>query len=106
MPNVFKNAISDTITTVTTVYTAPSGMSSILVELDIANTASTTVNVDVKINDNSAATEIFLIKAVPIPVGSSLQVIAGQKIVLESLDALKIISTDTVDAIASILEDV
>ena len=50
----------------------------------------------------------YIVRDAPIPIGGALKVIAGQKLVLEGLDSLLVTATtaNTIDAIASILEDV
>ena len=52
--------------------------------------------------------DIHLIKNVPIPAGSTLKVISGQKIVVAAADVVKVScnTASSVDAILSILEDV
>lgn len=106
MANEFKNAVKKDITTVITVYTAPALKTSILIELDIANVITSGVSVTAELIDDSAGVTANIIKDVPIPAGSTLQVVQGQKIVLEPGDSIKVTSTGNVDAIASILEDV
>jgi hypothetical protein len=88
------------------VYTAPSGKNSICIELDVCNTTNGGVTVDAYIT--SSAANYYIVKGAPVPVGGSLQVIAGQKIVLTNGDALKIVSStaSSLDIISSILEDV
>jgi len=50
----------------------------------------------------------YVVRDAPIPIGGALKVIAGQKLVLEATDSMIIhtSSASSVDAIASILEDV
>ena len=50
----------------------------------------------------------YVVRDAPIPVGGALKVIAGQKLVLEGQDSMLVTATtaNTIDAIASILEDV
>ena len=50
----------------------------------------------------------YVVRDAPIPVGGALKVIAGQKLVLEGQDSMLVTasSANTIDAIASILEDV
>ena len=50
----------------------------------------------------------YIVRDAPIPIGGALKVIAGQKLVLEAQDSLEITAStaSSVDAIASILEDV
>lgn len=107
--NSFKNALKASIgTSAQTVYTAPSGKTSIIIELDLANRSNSGVYADVTITDNSGSVTSYLVKAAPIPTGGTLQVISGQKIVLEGNDYIQVASTaaSSVDAVAAILEDV
>ena len=106
MANEFTNAQKVGVTTVQTVYTAAAGKTCIMLELDIANTTSAVVEASVQIFDTSATTSAYIVKNAPVPAGGSLMVIAGQKIVLEPTDIVKVKATGTVDVVAAILEDV
>jgi hypothetical protein len=67
--------------------------------------ASSTVNVDVYINDGS--NDYYLIKTAPIPVGGSLELIdGGAKFVVDSGDVLKIVSSvaSSVDTWVSVVD--
>jgi hypothetical protein len=107
MANTFKNALARNVgTSAVTVYSAPSSKNSICIELDVCNTTNSGVTVDAYIT--SGGNNYYIVKGAPVPVGGSLQIIAGQKIVLTNLDALKVVSStaSSLDIIASILEDV
>ena len=106
MANDFKNAQAVGVTSVTTIYTSPAAKTSILLELDIANTTQNVVESSVEIFDTSASTDAFLVKNAPVPAGGTLQVVAGQKIILEATDIVKVTATAAVDVVAAILEDV
>ena len=106
MANDFKNAQAVGVTSVTTIYTAPAAKTSILLELDIANTVNNVVEASVEIFDTSASTDAFLVKNAPVPAGGTLQVVAGQKVILEATDIVKVTATGAVDVVAAILEDV
>ena len=116
MANNFKNAFATSVSTnsssPTDVYTAAtggSGVNSILIELDIANTGSSAVSVTVLIQDasGSGTPSYHVIKNAPVPVGSTLKVVSGQKIVLNANDKVRVYATaNTVDVIESILEGV
>ena len=89
MANNFKNAFATSISTnsssPTDVYTANDGSSavnSILIELDIANTGTSAVTVTVLVRDSSASASFHIVKNAPVPVGSALKVVSGQKVVL------------------------
>ena len=119
MANDFKNAIAQNINAVagtgTTIYTVPAAKTSILLELDVANTTQNVVEASVEILDRSVSASAwrYLVKNAPVPTGGSLMVIAGQKIVLEERsggtgDAIRITSSaaTSLDVVSAILEDV
>lgn len=107
MANTFKNSLARNVgTTAVTVYTAPSTKNSICIELDVCNTTNAGVTCNAYIT--SGGNDYYIVKNAPVPVGGSLQVIAGQKIVVTNLDTIKVVSStaSSLDVIASILEDV
>lgn len=113
MANNFKNAFATSVSTSsgspTTVYTANNGsaVNSILIELDIANTGTSGVTATVLVYDSSGTASYHIVKNAPIPAGSSLKVVSGQKIVLNGNDEIRVYaSASTVDVVASVLEDV
>ncbi|MFN4975838.1 MAG: hypothetical protein ACK5GV_11385 [Bacteroidota bacterium] len=110
---IFKNAIKKEVgTSWTPIYTAPVGKTSYIIECDIASNGNTGVQVSVRIVDVSALPapiEAHIVKNAPIPVGSAIQIIDGQKIVLESGDILQVkceSTGQTVDVVTSLVEDV
>ena len=113
MANNFKNAFATSVSTnsssPTDVYTSNNGSAcnSILIELDISNTGTSAVQVTVLVRDSSANAAFHIIKNAPIPVGSALKVVSGQKVVLNGDDKIQVYaSAATVDVVASILQDV
>ena len=105
--------------TYSTLYTVPytaTAVESILLEVDIANTYSGDITVDVKINKNSGGTggtdDIFLVKEAPVPVGGALKAVSGQKIVMMStatgVDTITVAASvaSAADCIVTVLEDV
>lgn len=107
MANTFKNELRRNIgSTATEVYVAPVSKKSIVIELDVCNTTNGAVSCDAFITSSSL--DYYVVKNAPVPVGGSLQIIAGQKIVLEAGDSLSVRSSvaSSLDVIASILEDV
>ena len=123
MANDFKSVSKTNIAidsgTYSTLYTVPytaTDVESILLEVDIANTYSSDITVDVKINKNSGGTggtdDIFLVKAAPVPQGGALKAISGQKIVMMStstgVDTITVAASvaSAADCIVTVLEDV
>ena len=113
MANNFKSTGVSGISTAsgspTVIYTANNGaaINSVVLEIDIANTGADRITVSVLVEDNSTGNSYHIIKDGQVPVGGTLQLIAGQKLVLNGDDKLKIYgSAATADAIVSFLEDV
>jgi len=113
MANNFKNAFATSVSTnsgsPTTVYTANngSGVNSILIELDVANTSASGVTATVLVFDDSGSASYHIVKDAPIPAGGALKVVSGQKIVLNADDEIRVYaSSSSVDVVASVLEDV
>ena len=78
-----------------------------IIGISVSNILSTTVNVDVYINDGT--NDIYLVKSAPIVPGSALQVLdGGAKFVMQSGDALKIISDTaaSLDVWTSVVDDI
>lgn len=107
MANNFKNALAKNVgTTPVQIYQAPASKKAIVIELDVCNTTLGSVTVSAYIT--SGGQDYYVVKNAPVPVGGSLQVVAGQKIVLTNTDSISIVSSSasSVDVIGSILEDV
>ena len=103
-------------TSATTLYATPDGKTSIMLELDIANTTINVVEASVELLDYSVHPTTgwrYIVKNAPIPAGGSLMVIAGQKVILEERfggtgDGIRITSSaaSSLDVVSAILEDV
>ena len=121
MANEFRNrTLTGVGTSATILYATPDGKTSIVLELDLANTTSSVVEATVELLDYSDASGSgvgtnwkHIVKNAPVPAGGSLMVVAGQKIVLEERsggtgDAIRITSSaaTSLDVVAAILEDV
>lgn len=107
---IFKNAIRASVgNTFTTIYTAPSGKTSYIIECDVASTGNSGVQTSIRVNDVSTSNVAHVVKGAPVPVGSAIQIIDGQKLVLEAGDFIEVkcdTSGSTVDVIISLIEDV
>ena len=94
MANTFKQATkSGLVTTVisnsgTNILTAGGSSTLILLSALVANKTSSSANVDIYLKPSSGD-EVYFLKAVPVPAGSSLELISGSKIILESGDILR-----------------
>lgn len=94
MANTFKSFSKTGIgTSPTTAYElelgGATGKTSIVIGIALANISASPINVDVQIDRPAAGTtaaptdDVYFAKAVPIPSGSTLEIMAGQKLVLE-----------------------
>ena len=76
MANTFKNKTFDgsnvSANTDMIPYTCPSSTTTVVIGLTIANTATSQITVDIKLD---AQTNVFLAKNLPIPAGSSFEYI-------------------------------
>lgn len=108
MPNTFSRKLSRSIGTSLTAigsYTVGGGANTTVIGLSVANRISSTVEVDVTLNDGTNDT--YLIKGAPVLPGAALVIGGGdQKIVLMTNDSIKVKSNvaSSVDAVMSILE--
>ena len=64
-----------------TLYTCPSSTTTVVIGLTIANTATSQITGDIKLDEQ---TNIFLAKNLPIPAGSSFEYMIGNKIILQA----------------------
>jgi len=106
MANVFKSITDTGIgTSLTTVYTCPAATVAVVIGCNLSNTTGDQILCSVKVNKNTGD-DIYLIRNIPIPNGSSFEFIAGSKLVLEASDALEIESdtATSADVIVSVLE--
>ena len=114
MANTFKlksNAnMPATAGTPLTLYTCPGSTTTIVLGLLLCNNDTSQRTVDVKIESDTNDTEtnetVFVTKDTPIPATSSLEIMAGNKIVLQATDVVKIDSdvAGKIDATLSIME--
>jgi hypothetical protein len=87
-------------------------MESIIIGITLANKTSTGVTASVFLDNFSGSNDVFIVKDATIPAGSSLEVMAGNKIVVQgngtTNDVIRVSSgtASAVDAIVSVLEDV
>lgn len=94
-------------------YTTPSSTTTIVLGLVLANVHTAAVTASVKlVSDTSGGgrtatnTTTFLAKSVPIPVGGSVHILSGNKIVIETTDKIQVDCSvaDKVSVTMSIME--
>ena len=99
-----------------TIYAVPNNsgaaVESIVIGITAANKTSSGVTIDIFIDNEDGSNDVYIVKGASIPAGASLEVMAGNKLVLQNdgtngdnLEALA--STGSaVDITVSVLEDV
>ena len=94
MANTFKQSTKSSLSTAavtstdTNILTAGNSSTCIILNCLVANKTSTSANVDVYLVTNTGD-DVYLLKSVPVPAGSSLELITGSKLILESQDVLR-----------------
>lgn len=108
MAEVFKNAskVSVSASSADTIYTAPSLTTSIILGVAIANKSSNVVSLTLSFTDSSATTTTQMLPSVQIPGNTTLEVLAGQKYILEAGDTLKALAdtATSIDITMGVLE--
>ena len=108
MANTFKNAWKNEVnhSAADNVYTAPGATTSILIGLTLTNKGNADITATVSLRDNSVTTDIVFLNAVTIPKNTALEVMRGNKIVMETGDIVKIQcnTEDVLNAFLSVLE--
>tara|TARA_B110000211_G_C13952649_1_gene496887 strand:- start:316 stop:666 length:351 start_codon:yes stop_codon:yes gene_type:complete len=96
----------------TSVYTVPSSTTAVIIGLTISNIKGASITADAQIVTASSsgenADDVYIVKDVPLPAGSSIEVMSGNKIILEAGDIVKASGSNAsgadADVILSIME--
>tara|TARA_B100001057_G_C22713613_1_gene896843 strand:+ start:94 stop:450 length:357 start_codon:yes stop_codon:yes gene_type:complete len=99
-----------------TIYAVPdnggAAVESIVIGITAANKTSSGVTVDIFIDNEDGSNDVYIVKGASIPAGASLEVMSGNKLVLQNdgtngdnLEALAS-AANSVDVTVSVLEDV
>ena len=114
MANTFKVKTNDAMPTSAgtplTLYTVPSSTSTVILGLMLCNVHTSQVTASVQLVSDTSDTEtnqtVLLVKDIPIPVGSTVELLSGNKVVMQTTDVLKIDCSVAakIDAALSIME--
>ena len=100
-----------------TIYAVPAGASSaalesIVIGITMANKTSSGITASIFIDNEDGSNDVYIVKDATIPAGSSLEVMSGNKLVLQNdgtngdnLEALAS-AANSLDVTVSVLEDV
>tara|TARA_R100001463_G_scaffold97292_1_gene151765 strand:- start:236 stop:568 length:333 start_codon:yes stop_codon:yes gene_type:complete len=97
MANTFKLSSNAGLTTsLVDQYTVPSSTTSIIVGMSVANTSANSITVDIKIVSDTGNNEnAYLIKGGPVPSGGTLEIMSGNKLVLQTTDKIQALASTT-----------
>ena len=108
MANTFKLKTKANVGVTTVgIYTAPAATTTVVIGITLSNTSGSGVNVGVAVSRTSdTKDDVSLLKNAPIPQGSSLEFMGGNKVVLETNDQITVDSdtNNSVDASLTIME--
>jgi len=113
MANTFKLVSKAGVTSADVIYTVASSTTTVLLGIMLGNTTTSQVTATVTIesdtsNRSGANNEdnqtVELITNAPLPAGSSLELLAGNKVVMETTDVLKLTASGSTDIAVSIME--
>ena len=113
MANTFKLSSKAGVTSADVIYTVATSTTTIILGLILGNTTTSQVTATVTLtSDTSNRTNannednqtVELITNAPIPAGSSLELLAGNKVVLETTDSISVSATGATDVALSYME--
>ena len=95
-----------------TVYTCPGSTTTVILGMTICNRTSSATDIDVVLSSDTGGSnpntnaDVYLLKDTSIPANSTLEVFAGQKIVLQTTDLItaQAAANDYIDISMSIME--
>ena len=113
MANTFKLSSKAGVTSADIIYTVAGSTTTIILGLILGNTTTSQVTATVTLtsntgsrtnNNNEVNQTVELITNAPIPAGSSLELLAGNKVVLEATDSISVTATGATDVALSYME--
>ena len=113
MANTFKVVTKAGVTSEDVIYTVASSTTTVVLGIMFGNTTTSQVTATVTLSsdtsnragaNNEANQDVELVTNAPIPSGSSLELLAGNKVVMETTDVLKLTASGATDIALSIME--
>ena len=113
MANTFKLSSKAGVTSADVIYTVATSTTTIILGLILGNTTTSQVTATVTLtsdtgsrtnNNDEENQTVELITNAPIPAGSSLELLAGNKVVLEASDSISVSATGATDVALSYME--
>ncbi len=113
MANTFKLVTKAGVTSADVIYTVAGSTTTVVLGIMLGNTTTSQVTATVTIEsdtssragaNNEANQTVELVTNAPIPAGSSLELLSGNKVVMETTDVLKLTASGATDIAVSIME--
>ena len=113
MANTFKVVTKAGVTSADVIYTVASSTTTVVLGMMVGNTTTgqitatvtlTSDNSNRSVANNEANQTVELVTTAPIPVGGSLELLSGNKVVMETTDSLTLTATGAADIALSIME--
>lgn len=113
MANTFKLITKAGVTSADVIYTVAGSTTTVILGIMLGNTTTSQVTSTVTIESNTGSRSgnndesnqnVELVTNAPIPAGASLELLAGNKVIMETTDVLKLTSSGATDIALSIME--
>ena len=113
MANTFKVVTKAGVTSADVIYTVASSTTTVVLGMMVGNTTTGQITATVTLTsdtsnrsgaNNEANQTVELVTTAPIPVGGSLELLSGNKVVMETTDTLTLTATGAADIALSIME--
>ena len=113
MANTFKVITKAGVTSADVIYTVAGSTTTVILGLIIGNTTSSSINATVTLGsdtgsragaNNETNQDGELITSTPIPGNSSLELLSGNKVVMETTDTLSVTGSGATDVALSVME--
>ena len=113
MANTFKVVTKAGVTSADVIYTVAGSTTTVVLGLMLGNTTSSSITATVTLGtdtanragaNNETNQDVELLTTTPIPGNSSLELLSGNKVVMETTDTLSVTGSGAVDVVLSIME--
>ena len=107
MANTFKVVTKAGVTSADVIYTVASSTTTVVLGIMVGNTTTSQITADTGnragANDEANQT-VELVTNAPVPVGGTLELLSGNKVVMETTDTLSLTASGAADIALSIME--
>ena len=113
MANTFKVITKANVTSADVIYTVAGSTTTVILGLVLGNTTTSQVTATVSLAsdtgsragaNNEANQTVELVTNAPVPVGGTLELLSGNKVVMETTDTLSLTASGAADITLSIME--